>query len=147
MFLAGSPIVSVSATALNTTSNNNDTFVANLSFENGSVATVSYFSNGSKKLSKESLEVFCGERTAKIDDFKSMTMYDSGVKNNKLSSQDKGHANEVAMFLKAVKSGNKEIIPFSEAYISTLATFKIIESIQNNGALIEVKDNSYLGQD
>ena len=56
--IAGAPVTAVSASVMETQPNLMDTLAINLSFKKGSVATISYFSNGSKSLSKEYLEVF-----------------------------------------------------------------------------------------
>lgn len=128
-FIAGSPISKVSANALKDVKNLNDTVSISLAFENGSVASISYFSNGSKKLNKEYLEVFCGEQTIVIDDFKTMDILGTGKKNIKNASQDKGHAKEVELFLKAVKTGEQLPISFQECYNSTKATFEVLDKI------------------
>ena len=49
----------------------------------------------------------------------------------KLSRQDKGHGKEVELFLRAVKKGEACPIPFADIYLSTLATFKIIEAFKS----------------
>ncbi|PLW98389.1 MAG: oxidoreductase, partial [Marinilabiliales bacterium] len=74
MFLAGAPITGVSANAMDASGVDN-TVIINLAFKNGSVASISYFSNGSKKLPKEQIEVFCGGTVAQIDDFNTLTIY------------------------------------------------------------------------
>lgn len=58
MFLAGSPIVSVSALGMSDPTNLEDTTNISLHFKNGSIANIAYFSNGNKDVSKEYLEVF-----------------------------------------------------------------------------------------
>ena len=73
MFIAGAPITQVSANLMASSQNLEDTLVVNLAFANGSVASISYFSNGSPQLPKERLEVFCAGKTAIIEDFKSLT--------------------------------------------------------------------------
>ena len=56
-FLVGKPIVSWSSTLLgdNVTK---DTVTLSFSFEDGSIGTIHYFANGSKKFPKERVEVF-----------------------------------------------------------------------------------------
>lgn len=131
-FIAGSPITKVAANALKDANNLLDTVSISLAFENGSVASISYFSNGSKKLSKEYLEVFCGEKTVVIDDYKTMEIFGNSKKSIKNPSQDKGHAKEVALFLEAVKSGEQLPISFQECYNSTEATFKVLDKIKGS---------------
>lgn len=132
MFLAGAGIASVSAHAMQESKNLLDTLVINLSFSNGSIANISYFSNGSKKLEKEYLEVFSNGLVAVVDDFKKMKIYSTKMSQSKLSSQDKGHSEEVRQFLQCIKEGRPSPISFEDIYLSTLTTFKILESIKNN---------------
>lgn len=137
-FLANSKINSVSANAIQDAHHLNDTLVINLSFENGSVASISYFSNGNKQLSKEYLEIFAGGQVMIIDDFKQMKIYGKNTKEFNLSKQDKGHKTEVSLFLNSVRSGKSSPIPFDDIYNSMLATFKIEESVKRNGERVIV---------
>ncbi|MEX0966093.1 MAG: bi-domain-containing oxidoreductase [Bacteroidia bacterium] len=136
MYIAGSPITSVSANGLRDAKNHLDTVTISLGFENGSVAAISYFSNGSKSVQKEYLEVFCGGMTAIVDDFKNMTLHGNKVSKDNLSSQDKGHAQELHEFLQSIKEGKPAPIPFEDVYLSTLATFKVLESIREQRKVI-----------
>lgn len=128
-FITGSPIIKVEANALKDVNNLLDTVSVSLGFENGSVASVSYFSNGSKALNKEYLEVSCGEKTIVLDDYKIMDILGKGKKSIKNGSQDKGHATEVAAFLSAIKEGKQLPISFQECYNSTKATFEVLAKI------------------
>jgi polar amino acid transport system substrate-binding protein len=132
MFLSGSLPTSVQAFSIPDASSLNDTLVCNLQFKNGSVATISYFSNGSKAVPKEYLEVYGNGVTAILKDFKELSIFERKEKKEKLFNQDKGHKNEVKAFLQAIKKGNTSPIPFEEIYISSLLPFKIIESIQKS---------------
>jgi len=136
--IAGSKIVSVSANAMEDVNNLNDTLTINLSFENKSIASISYFSNGSKQLSKEYLEVFYLQQVIVIDDFKSMTIYGKSTQKHKLMNQDKGQTVQLKAFLDSITSGKITPIAFEEIYHSTLATFKVIESVANNGEKVSV---------
>ena len=132
MYLAGAKITAVSAHVMRKSNNLLDTVAINLSFDNGSVANISYFSNGNKKLEKEYLEVFSDGQVAIVDDFKKMRLYSNKTSQFKLSSQDKGHSEEVKQFLQCIKEGSPAPISFEDIYLSTLATFKILESIKTN---------------
>jgi len=129
-FIADSPITNVEANAMKDANNLMDTVSISLAFENGSIASISYFSNGSKKLNKEYLEVFCGEKAVVIDDYKTMEIFGESKKSMKNPSQDKGHAKEVALFLEAVKQGKQLPISFQECYNSTKATFEVLDKIK-----------------
>ena len=93
-----------------------DTVSIQLTFEDGSIGTIHYFANGNKSFPKERLEVFCAGKILQMDNFKTLTGY--GWDNfNKLNlwRQDKGHANGLKAFIKAV-TDNKSIqpVPFEE---------------------------------
>jgi len=107
-----------------------DTLTVNLNFENGSIASIAYYSNGSKAFKKEYLEIFSAGQTAIIDDFKKSKVFGRKEKKYKLINQDKGHAKEVELFLESIKSGKPSPISFEDIYLSTLTTFKVIESIK-----------------
>ncbi|MEQ8523501.1 MAG: bi-domain-containing oxidoreductase [Gracilimonas sp.] len=129
MYLSGGKIISVSADSMKDPNNLNNTVVINLEMDNGSIASINYFSNGNKSLSKEYIEVFSGGIVAKIDDFKELTIYADNQKRKKYRNQDKGHKSEIDAFLKAIKQGEKTPISFEESYLSSLATCKITESL------------------
>lgn len=139
-FLGGSPVVSVSATALETQPQNNDTLIASLHLANGSIASISYFSNGNKKLAKEYLEVFGGGVSAIIDDFKTMKWIGEKVENHKLTRQDKGHAAELDAFAKAIRSGEPLPVSVDEVLRATTTTFALLESIRNAGERVNISE-------
>jgi predicted dehydrogenase len=132
MFIAGAHIVSVAANEMLDADCLMDTLTVTLSFENGSVATIAYFSNGNEKVPKEYVEVFCNGETAIIDDFKSMTFYGKNPFKMKLKKQDKGHTEELKRFIRAIEKGQGSPISFSEIYNSSLATIKTIEAVKQN---------------
>ena len=132
MYLSGSKIISVTADAMKDSNDLNNTVTINLKMENGSVASINYFSNGSKKLLKEYIEVFSGGTVAQINDFKELIIYGSKEKTKKYRSQDKGHKVEIKAFLNAIEEGKQTPISFEESYISSLATCKVLESIAQN---------------
>jgi len=65
-----------------------------------------------------------------IDDFKMMTVYGEKKRKVKLKKQDKGHAAGVKAFINAIKEGKPSPIPFEEIYLSSKATFAVLESIR-----------------
>jgi predicted dehydrogenase len=132
MFLAGAKIKVLNAIALNDSGKLNDTLTVNLYFENGSIANVSYFSNGNKLVNKESIEIFGSGIIAQLDDFRELKI--TGKTEKKYSStQDKGHAKEIEAFCDAVTQGNPTPISFDDIYATMLATFRTLESIAQNG--------------
>lgn len=113
-FLVGSPIVDVSSIQLQQPGPA-DTATVSLTFGDGSIATVNYFANGSKRYPKERVEVFSGGRVLVNDNFRSLKAYGwPGVRTLRLRKQDKGHAAGMAAFIAAVRSGGPAPIPLDE---------------------------------
>lgn len=137
-FLTNSKIKSLSANAMNDVAHLSDTLTINLQFQNGSIGTVSYFSNGNKNLEKEYVEIFGGGQVVAIQDFKEMEIYGSSKKTDSLGKQDKGHKQEVSAFLTAIAQGKQCPISFDEIYHSMLCTFKVEESIALSGKQIVI---------
>ena len=124
-FLVGSPIEDVHATYMATAGPTvpADTASITLRFADGSIATVQYFSNGSKKYPKERVEAFAGGRVLVNDNFRTMKAYGwPGVRTMRLRNQDKGHAACMAAFLESVRSGRPSPIPAEELLEVSSAT-------------------------
>jgi predicted dehydrogenase/threonine dehydrogenase-like Zn-dependent dehydrogenase len=128
MFLADSQIKSVYAKSLQDTSNLNDTVIISISFANGSIANISYYSNGNKNLPKEYIEVFCDGTVAQIDDFTKLVITGKTKKTYKFK-QDKGHINEISAFCDSIKNGKEAPISFEECFEVMKATFDVINQL------------------
>jgi polar amino acid transport system substrate-binding protein len=132
IFFTQSKVKSLYANLLNDSQGLNDTLIVSLSFENGSIANIAYFSNGNKKIPKEYIEVFADGNTFIIDDFKTLIIAkENKINKTKKLNQDKGHKDEVKSFIESLENG-KILIPFDELYNSTKATLLILESLKLN---------------
>jgi predicted dehydrogenase/threonine dehydrogenase-like Zn-dependent dehydrogenase len=129
-FLAGQPITGVSAIcAENSQGKIEDRMTISLSFADGTIGTVHYLANGHKSFPKERLEVFAAGRILELDNFRKLTGYGwTGFRNMNLSSQDKGHAANIASFMAAISAGQAAPIPFEEILEVTNACFDAVES-------------------
>jgi len=110
-----------------------------LSYEDGSIATISYFSVGDKDYPKEYIEIFGDQKVCIIDDFKKLTISGSGRQHTIKSKQDKGYKNEIKAFFHSIESGISTLIPFDDLVETTVATFAIEESMRK-GKTIDVFD-------
>jgi predicted dehydrogenase/NADPH:quinone reductase-like Zn-dependent oxidoreductase len=129
--LTGAPVVSVFAQAAASVSA--DDVLLTLRFGDGSLGTIVYASGGDRSLPKESLEVLGGGVAAVLDDFRTLRLHSGGKTTRlggQLSSQDKGHAAELAAFLEAVRSGKASPINPEDAAHVTRVTFAAVESIR-----------------
>ncbi len=134
IFLAGSPVISVSAGEIGHGKKLPDSFVATLTFANGSAASVSYLSNGSKDAPKEAVHVFCDGTVSSIDDFRTLKFFGKKIHTIK-SKQDKGHKAELLEFVSSVKNCQESPIPFEQLYHTSLVTFKIQESMRTGNTI------------
>jgi polar amino acid transport system substrate-binding protein len=91
-----------------------------LRFGDGSVGSIDYFNVADAALSKEHFEAFGGGKHVVVEDFR-----------------DKGQAEEVKQFVRAVKTGGSMPIPLEEIVDSTRATLAVLESIRT-GRVIEL---------
>jgi polar amino acid transport system substrate-binding protein len=130
IYLAGELPGQINATAIPDSRGLNDTLTCTLDFPNGSIASINYFSNGSKSLPKEYLEVHAHGVSVVLNDFKEMTWFTNKVKKESMLNQDKGHRAEVHAFLDAVKNGQPSPIPFEDVYAASLLPFLVQEALR-----------------
>lgn len=97
-------------------------------FKNGSIGNLVYLANGDKSLPKELIEVFGGGKTGRINDFRSGELFQNN-KTTKLKSLSKGHKQEVTEYIEALKNGSNSPISFESIKLTTITTFKIIDSL------------------
>jgi predicted dehydrogenase/threonine dehydrogenase-like Zn-dependent dehydrogenase len=104
-----------------------------VSLADGSKGEIFYLSSGDASVPKERLEIFGRGRTAICDDFRKGHFHRSNRCYTRWQfRQDKGHAEEMRRFLDAA-AGKAPPIPFEALWGSTLATFRIRESLYDGG--------------
>jgi len=133
-YLVGSPIVDVTARSMGAAPGlmvREDKMTLTLTFADGSVGTVHYFANGSKRFPKERVEGFSEGRILVLDNFQSLKGYGwTGFNRSRPWRQDKGHRAEVAAFIDHLENSDESPIPFTELEEVTLATFAARERQQ-----------------
>ena len=137
-FVAGSPVTTVSAMMVGEgVAVRNDKMAIVLQFEDGSIGTVNYFSNGSKSYPKETLEIFNDGRVLRLENFRTTKGYGfAKFKKFKTLRQDKGHNNEIAAFINRIISGGQPIISYDELVNITLASFAAVNSAQQQCVVV-----------
>jgi threonine dehydrogenase-like Zn-dependent dehydrogenase/predicted dehydrogenase len=129
--VVGSPIMTVYATAIPDDSRyHGDNLSVNLSFADGSIASVLYLANGDKTVPKEFYEVFCAGSVAGLDDFRELRLSRGGKTEKIMSNHDKGHKREIALTTEAFREGQGSPIPFTELVEVTEATFAALNSVR-----------------
>ena len=102
--------------------------VIQLGFSDGSVGQILYTAKGDPALGKERVEAHAGGASVVLDDFRSVEIV-SGGKRRKSTTGGKGHAEEVAAFVTAVKAGGPSPIPLRSLLATTRATFSVRDAI------------------
>jgi predicted dehydrogenase len=142
VYLARAPVRAVSAAAIDEPSlplQARDSVVVNVMLGDGSVGTISYVAAGSAALPKERLEVFAGERTAILDDYRSLELYGGGdMRKQESRQQDKGHRDEIRAFLEGLREGVSPV-DLDETENVSLAALAVVESLRT-GATVGVRN-------
>ena len=129
-YFTGSLVESVVMNALGTNpKENTDNAIIVLRYQNGSQGVINYFSNGSKRYSKERVELYSQNRTAVIDNFRQIKYFGFKGKGFK-KSQDKGQAKMFELLLKSLREGGDAIIPYGQIYNTSKAAIAAIESLK-----------------
>ena len=145
-FLTGSLPVNVHTRALpNGDRYRDDNLVATVEFADGSLGTIAYVANGDQRFPKERVEVFGGQSTAVLDDFRRLELVRNGHKKVRRSRlrQDKGHQGEWEAFVACVRDGTPLPISFKETVSCTLTTFRIMDSLRT-GRPTDVKAADFM---
>ena len=129
-FVAGVPIVSVTANALPDGNRySRDNVAVSLSFRDGSIANILYLANGDKSVPKEHFEVFCEGSTACIRDFCVLELTRGGKTQRTKSRRDKGHKSELERTVDAMRNGHQSPIPFEELMEVSEVTIAVEQAI------------------
>jgi predicted dehydrogenase/threonine dehydrogenase-like Zn-dependent dehydrogenase len=116
-FLTGAPVKAIAAVSIDPGTlayARNDNFCATVSYQDGSVAALTYTALGPKDgLGKEYITVFCDGDAYVVDDFRKLTRASDGAALWQSGEILKGHFEELSGFANALASG-APLIPFDE---------------------------------
>jgi predicted dehydrogenase/threonine dehydrogenase-like Zn-dependent dehydrogenase len=128
-FLAGAPITGHTSTRM--AGQTGDTATIQLSFQDGSIGTIHYFANGSRRFPKERLEVFAAGGVLQLDNFRKLKGYGwPGFSSMNLWRQDKGQRACAAAFIDAIENGKPSPIPFEELMEVSRVTIEVAEALR-----------------
>ena len=131
--LSGSAPTNVTAHALPDAGRySQDNLLITLDFDNGSIGAVTYAAGGDKSFGKESLEVFGGGLSARLDDYRSLVINHGSKRIKRVARlrQDKGHRAEWQALIAHLTGGQPVPISFEEIVTSTRATLAAHHSLQ-----------------
>jgi predicted dehydrogenase/threonine dehydrogenase-like Zn-dependent dehydrogenase len=110
-----------------------DNLSATLSYPDGSIATISYLTDGDQSVPKERIEIFGEGKTVCFDNFSQFEIWQRGRSSTTRSrTLDKGQKAELNAFVNAVKSGAGMPISIASLLATTSATLAVQESIAAN---------------
>lgn len=135
-FLTGARVVKVNAQSITPATgyySPTDNFVATMSFDDGSVATLTYTALGARDFPKEQMEVFVDGKVLFLDDYKQLAISGSNESGIKLTAADKGHSQELRAFGQAIVSGGDWPIPWWQQVQATDIALRVEEQIRPDG--------------
>jgi predicted dehydrogenase/threonine dehydrogenase-like Zn-dependent dehydrogenase len=106
-------------------------------FDDGSIGAITYTTAGNARYPKETLEVFADGKVARLDGFRSTSLW-SGRRRRRWRSGlsvDKGQRSELDAFVAAVHSGTAMPIPLATLLSVTDATLAVSESLARGEAV------------
>ena len=105
----------------------------NLRFADGSVATISYVTDGSSRFPKETIDVVGDGRNGRLDNFQRVTVWSAKGKSGHrvLAGQDKGQPTELERFVDTVRTGSPMPIALNSLVATTRATLAVGTSLSS----------------
>jgi len=86
-----------------------------LTFSDGSIGTIHYYTNGGSSFPKERVDVFCNNGVLQLDNFRKLVGFGwPGFRKESQWRQDKGHSACAQAFVDCVVTGNEPPITFEE---------------------------------
>ena len=122
--LTGRPARSVSVVALGqgATTLPGDSFVATLTYDEGSVATITYVTTGNSRMPKERIEIIGAGESLVIEDFRRLVRHGSRPRLRRPAvAQDKGHAALLASALAFFRDGGTPPISYGDLLATSRA--------------------------
>lgn len=130
-YLVGHPLKEVQVGAVvpsgSSTLRPDENFSASFNYEDGSLATLVYTSQGSPDLPKEFLDVNWDGQSATLNDFKDLRFF--GAPGGESARQDKGHKAALETFLTAVRTGQSFPIPWDQLVETTEACIRLDDEV------------------
>jgi len=107
-----------------------DSVSITLRMTDGSIGAIHYLANGDPGVRKEYVEVFCGQHTAILDNYRSLSLHRRNrSENHRLLNQAKGHSEEIKSFVAALSGGGPMPIDAETLIAVTQTTFLVHASL------------------
>ena len=132
-FLTGSGYKEVKASAISAKSKHwgrNDNFVVIVSYEDGSICTLTYTALGNKKYAKERMEVFCDDKVMYMDDYKNVTTVGMNGGDWSSNTVQKGQMEELEVLADTLIRDQPWPISMQDQIASTEISFFVEDQIK-----------------
>ena len=96
----------------------------------GSISSIAYLAGGDKAFPKERVEMTGGGKVAVLDDFRRVELWSGGKAVVEKGTQDKGHADEMKAWAKALKEGGPAPIAWEDLRAISLASILAVQSLR-----------------
>ena len=136
--LTGSEYLAISAQSILPGSKQwkkNDNFVANISYADGSVCSLTYTALGDKGFAKETMEIFADGKVISLEDYKSLSISGGKHKGWRSTTQHKGQLEELKALADTLLRNQPWPMTLDEQIQATRISFEVERQI--TGALLE----------
>lgn len=96
-----------------------------LHFEDGSQGTILYSALGGEVMPKELVEVLGGGRSATLDNYQKLRLYQGSSRSERRGAQDKGHAEQFKALIMSIRDGKPAPVPLQVLLASSLTTLLV----------------------
>jgi predicted dehydrogenase len=127
-YLVDSRVVTVSACAIAPATGyygRRDNFVATMTFEDGSIATLTYTALGAKDYPKERMEIFVDGKVIFLDNYTRLTIAGAERKGLQTRMMEKGHREELEAFGRAIQEDGEWPIPLWQQIQATEIALRV----------------------
>jgi predicted dehydrogenase len=106
-----------------------DNFITTITFQDGSVATLTYTALGTSDYPKERFEIFVDGKVLFLDDYKRLIITGASAKGVESAVAEKGQKQELESFGRAIRDGGEWPIPLWQQVQATEISFQVEEQI------------------
>jgi predicted dehydrogenase len=113
-----------------------DNFIATITFQDGSAATLTYTALGTFDYPKERLEIFVDGKVLFLDDYKRLTITGATTRGVESANSEKGQKQELESFGRAILEGGAWPIPLWQQVQATEISFVVEDQINRLGPMV-----------
>jgi len=111
----------------------NDNFVATVSYQDGSVCSLTYTALGDKSHAKERMDIYADGKVISLDDYTNLVCAGGNHKGWSASSTQKGHMEELKALADCLHDEGKWPISLEHQLQATAISFEVERQIQSRG--------------